>query len=347
MVISFLVFPIVAVGLFTMTFGWVHGLIVAVTCCIYNALENKYHSRGLVARHWPEFQSWIGALWKSFAKILPITVMKLAPDETYASPRKFMFGYHPHGVLFYGPGVLATNWAEFFPGTICCNLMSSMVFVCPIFRQFCLWIGCIPATAQAARAAVNDYGSSLAVIPGGLAEMMMADSRPRTPTITEDEIAKNGANKIDSQGTMTDEAEGEEKDKFTVTADKRKEVVLFLKNRKGFVRLAMQLGLDLVPVFTHGELELYNQLQWGLPQRLGLSRKFKVPITLVWGHKLFLPFRRPLTVVVGHPIPVEKVENPTPEQVAELHGKYVAALRSMFEETKEECGYGDTHLVIR
>ena len=35
-----------------------------------------------------------------------------------------------------------------------------------------------------------------------------------------------------------------------------------------------------------------------------------------------LPYRKPITVVVGKPISVEKVENPTSEQILNLHAKY-------------------------
>ena len=37
-----------------------------------------------------------------------------------------------------------------------------------------------------------------------------------------------------------------------------------------------------------------------------------------WG---FLPFRVPITVVIGKPILVEKIEDPTREQIAEVHAK--------------------------
>jgi 2-acylglycerol O-acyltransferase 2 len=40
-----------------------------------------------------------------------------------------------------------------------------------------------------------------------------------------------------------------------------------------------------------------------------------------------VPFRKPLTVVVGSPISVEKIENPTTEDIANYHNKYVAALQ--------------------
>jgi hypothetical protein len=75
--------------------------------------------------------------------------------------------------------------------------MSTMCFVSPVFRQYCLWIGGIPATkgnfdilisfhrigshsrlhAEAATQAVVEHEHSLSVIPGGLAEMLECDPR--------------------------------------------------------------------------------------------------------------------------------------------------------------------------
>jgi len=338
-VMSFLMLPLIFFVTSFFFFGLIQGILLFSIVCIYHALEDKYHPNGRVGRRWPAFHSWIGSLWKAFARILPITVLKLAPDEEY-STRKFLFGYHPHGVLFYGPGVLAMNWDDFFPGTTCCNLMSTMCFVLPLFRQFCLWTGGIPATVQCAKRAVENYGSNLAVIPGGVAEMLFADPRPRKPTVVP---GQQQAQSIEDNDLVNPE----QISAVNQLPNDRKEVVLFLKQRKGFIRLALQLGLDLVPVFTHGELELYHQLQWGLSWRMRLSRFLKAPITVVWGHKIFLPFRRPLVVVVGHPIHVEKTEHPTVEQVEELHSKYVSALIQMFEETKEQAGYSDTTLVVR
>jgi len=58
--------------------------------------------------------------------------------------------------------------------------------------------------------------------------------------------------------------------------------------------------------------------------------------------------RRPVNVVVGSPLRVEKVGQGTPskEAVDALHARYKQALCELFEEHKRTYGYGDTHLVI-
>jgi 2-acylglycerol O-acyltransferase 2 len=45
-----------------------------------------------------------------------------------------------------------------------------------------------------------------------------------------------------------------------------------------------------------------------------------------------IPRRKPITTVVGTPIEVTKLENPTNEQVEELHDKFVQALVALFDE---------------
>lgn len=52
--------------------------------------------------------------------------------------------------------------------------------------------------------------------------------------------------------------------------------------------------------------------------------------------------------LVGAPIPVKKVENPSEEQINELHSKYVRKLKELFEEHRDACGESrDTELVIQ
>lgn len=51
-----------------------------------------------------------------------------------------------------------------------------------------------------------------------------------------------------------------------------------------------------------------------------------------------LPHRRPITMVVGKPIPVEKCVDPTKEQIDDLHSKYVEAISELFETHKKDYG---------
>lgn len=117
---------------------------------------------------------------------------------------------------------------------------------------------------------------------------------------------------------------------------------ILLKNRKGFIKIALKSGASLVPVFSFGENEIFDQItgsriRWfqdRLRTVLGLAP------CIIKGRGFFqysvglLPQRRPIITVVGKPIPVPKIEIPTQELINEYHQKYVDALFSLFNKYK-------------
>ena len=130
----------------------------------------------------------------------------------------------------------------------------------------------------------------------------------------------------------------------------REEVRLILKRRKGFVKLALTTGTSLVPSFTFGETKIYTKLDnpegsWIRRFQDWAQNWFGFAPVLFLGRGIFnynigiLPHRKPLTVVVGSPIEVEKVPNPTREDIEALHRKYVDSLTALYDENN--CLYGD------
>ena len=57
-----------------------------------------------------------------------------------------------------------------------------------------------------------------------------------------------------------------------------------------------------------------------------------------------IPYRKPVTVVVGKPIPVEKIENPSNDQIESLHTKYVEELQNLYNEYNPK--YGDINIKL-
>lgn len=47
-----------------------------------------------------------------------------------------------------------------------------------------------------------------------------------------------------------------------------------------------------------------------------------------------MPLRKPIYTIVGSPIDVKQVANPTKEQIDELHEKYINELIQIFNENK-------------
>ena len=80
---------------------------------------------------------------------------------------------------------------------------------------------------------------------------------------------------------------------------------LYLRKRRGFVKMAQELQMPIVPVYVFGQTRLFDQLAAGNSWAARLSRYFKASLTLFWG-QYFLPIPYSgvkLTVAIGRPIP--------------------------------------------
>ncbi|XP_062844273.1 2-acylglycerol O-acyltransferase 3b [Trichomycterus rosablanca] len=122
-----------------------------------------------------------------------------------------------------------------------------------------------------------------------------------------------------------------------------------MKQRKGFVRLALENGADLVPVYSFGENELFPQV---LLSEGSVGRKLQAlfkqvmgfaPCLFTGGRWLLLPYRRPIITVVGSPISVPHVPVPSEEQVDHYHKLYMESLSKLFHAHKTSSGLADTH----
>uniref|UniRef100_A0A8D0U1F5 Acyltransferase n=1 Tax=Sus scrofa TaxID=9823 RepID=A0A8D0U1F5_PIG len=120
---------------------------------------------------------------------------------------------------------------------------------------------------------------------------------------------------------------------------------LFIRQRKGFVKMALTHGAYLVPVFSFGENELFKQISnpegsWlrTVQEKLQKIMGFALPLFHARGIFQYnfglMPYRKPIHTVVGRPIPVPQTLHPTSEQIEELHQTYMEELRKLFEAHK-------------
>jgi 1-acyl-sn-glycerol-3-phosphate acyltransferase len=161
----------------------------------------------------------------------------------------------------------------------------------------------VDASREALDAALA-AGESLRVAPGGIAEMFAG---------------------YPSAGFLpTDEA-------------------VLLASRRGFVRLAVERGVPVVPCFAFGSSSLFRRLH--LPGLQTLSKLLRASLVLVYGRGgiPFMPFRRPLRFVVGDPIYPPVCDG---DRVGIMHQLVCDEMRRLFEENKKEYGWGDRELKI-
>ena len=120
---------------------------------------------------------------------------------------------------------------------------------------------------------------------------------------------------------------------------------IVLKKRKGFVKLALKNGASLVPMFSFGELDLFDQPPNHPGTKLRRWQEFVKSVTGIAPTKFIgrgffqysyggIPRRKPLNLVIGAPIDVPKTEEPSNELVDEYHKKFMDGLINLFETNK-------------
>ncbi|KAI0766022.1 DAGAT-domain-containing protein [Irpex lacteus] len=122
---------------------------------------------------------------------------------------------------------------------------------------------------------------------------------------------------------------------------------LTLRKRLGFIKLAIQYGADLVPVFSFGENDIYQQM----PNDKGttiykLQKKFQsvFGFTLPFFHGRgllnynlgLLPYRRRIVVAIGNPIRVEQTDKPTLDEIRKVQEQYIDELMRIWNTYKDE-----------
>ncbi|CAK0850270.1 unnamed protein product [Prorocentrum cordatum] len=167
---------------------------------------------------------------------------------------QYFYCFTPHGLYpFSGAMACVSKMVDVFPRM---RIISAAVGTrVPMVRQLMGWINVVLANRNAIRSALS-AGDSVAVFPGGIAEMV------RTSASSEQ---------------------------------------LVLQGRKGFVRLALEHGVPIVPVYVFGQSLSRSHLR--IPGLETLSRLLRASLVLPYGRfGLLVPRRLPLLYAVGDPI---------------------------------------------
>lgn len=247
-------------------------------------------------------------LLDNLARIPSILSLFKSPQQPtpVRTGKQYIFGYHPHGIIGMGAmgGVLTegANWSKLFPGIPVSILTIANQFQVPLFREYIKSLGLASVSRRSCTALLNK-GQSICIVLGGAQESLLA--RP---------------------GAMD----------------------LVLNKRKGFVKLAMAApGTSLVPIFGFGENDLYDQVSNAPTSKLFqiqtyLKNLLRFTLPLIHARGIFnldfgiIPYSRPLNLVVGKPIEIPAIQNPSDAQVAYYHGLYVDAVEQLFEAHKDQ-----------
>ncbi|KAK7951141.1 diacylglycerol acyltransferase [Apiospora aurea] len=249
-------------------------------------------------------------IWHLFAGYFPA---KLHKTHDLPPTRKYIFGYHPHGIISHGAfAAFATDALDFsgkFPGITNTLLTLDSNFRIPLYRDYVLAMGVRSVSKESivnilTRGGSNKEGMGRAVtiVIGGARESLEAQPG---------------------------------------------QLRLILKERKGFVKIAIRTGADLVPVLAFGENELYHQLQ---PHEHPFVHRVQMFILKVWkftlpflhGRGIFnydvgmMPYRHPLNIVVGAPVKVTQSNVVDDKEVDRLHELYVTELEKLWDRYKDE-----------
>lgn len=281
---------------------------------------------------------------------------------------RYIFGYHPHGVISMGVmGLFATNAlrnepfeppARFllplfhkpcknsrpFPGIgYIFPLTLTQQFTVPLYRDYILSLGLTSASAKNIKSIINNGDNSVCVVVGGAEESLLNDRVGRTRKVgigykgpvSDDETDSNKSSAEDNSGAR-DGGNSQSGHHHAADASKqepRKQIRLVLRKRKGFVKLAIELGnVSLVPIFAFGEADIYtlNTPQeglwgWQFQRWMKSTFQFTIPFFSARGVFVydfgFLPYRTPIDIVTGNPIYVppgllqnsEKLGDASPE----------------------------------
>lgn len=136
-------------------------------------------------------------------------------------------------------------------------------------------------------------------------------------------------------------------DEMNLTDGTSKETKLVMKDRKGFAKLAIENGLDIVPGFCFGEKWIHKTVQLPAVVRRAL-RPLRLSGTLLRGRgPSFLGFLHPsLGFVWGEPIRVRQQQPVQEQYLDEVHDQVIRAVQGIFERHKSRFGYSDEETLV-
>lgn len=308
----------------------VFGGIWAKTFCVIYGIFIYYDRKAGVNCGRGQGLKWFrNSCWmRLFASYFPA---KLHKTVDLPANRNYIFAAFPHGVLstgcFLSFATDTTGFSTHYPGIRSRVVTLDFHLLVPFFRELIFSWGTASCSEQ------------------GITSLVQAPNDPADPR-NSDGYTSNAAVIIVGGAAESLHC-------------RPNNYRLVLKNRRGFCRIALKTGTPIVPVINFGELDIYDQADNPPGSRVRRFQElFKAttgiaPVAFV-GRGFFqysfgmIPRRKPINTVIGAPVEVTKIENPSKEDIESLHETFCAALEQLFETHKSKYveNYEDVKLVL-
>lgn len=116
---------------------------------------------------------------------------------------------------------------------------------------------------------------------------------------------------------------------------------IFIKQRTGFIKYALEYGYSIQPCYSFNENKLFLNFT-GLEKFRLFLNKLKIPGTWFISKLGFMPHNDlDITIVVGKRIDLPKIDNPSEEEVRKYHEIYIKSLTELFYKYNEIYGDGN------
>ena len=116
---------------------------------------------------------------------------------------------------------------------------------------------------------------------------------------------------------------------------------IVISKRKGFVKLALQTGADIIPMYSFGANQTYYRIAGPGSWLCKLSTVLRVSITPWLGRWWIplgaIPFRYPILTVTGKvfSVPLVKHDDITDDLVEQVHADFCLAIQDLFDTYKK------------
>ena len=120
-----------------------------------------------------------------------------------------------------------------------------------------------------------------------------------------------------------------------------KDLQLVVRKRRGIFKIALEMGVPIVPILTYGEQEIFPESDLGILKMYNELMydwfRFRIPFptlnSVINWTRLSQTALEPIVSYTGKPIRTKKIPNPTERQIKKLRDLYIQRLQDLFDET--------------